>query len=120
MAATARLVLMMDAAAKKRLESEARKEKVSVAEIARRRLAGGRDPDTQATLDAIARLGKTADQVFAGADARVARESQAEERHEAMLATARKDVEDAFARWSPASGKTRRSGPGIAIKGIPL
>lgn len=56
MAATARLIVMMEAAEKAALQARAEAARVSTAEFVRRRLFGGAGPEEQAFLETLAGL----------------------------------------------------------------
>jgi hypothetical protein len=56
MAATARLIVMMEESEKAALDAEAESAKVSTAEFVRRRLFGRREPEEQAFLEILAAL----------------------------------------------------------------
>lgn len=70
MPASARLVILVDPRAKRKLEAEAKEAKVSVGEIARRRISGDPNRDEQAFMEALVDLGRQAADAVKRFDAR--------------------------------------------------
>lgn len=70
MAASARLVVLIDPKEKRKLEADAREANVSVAEIARRRISGERNANEKAFMESLVDLGQRAERAASRFDAR--------------------------------------------------
>ena len=89
MAASARLVVLVDPKEKRKLEAEAKEAKVSVGEIARRRISGYPNRDEQAFMEALVDLGRQAEDAVKRFDEREQRATLLDASTERALTDAR-------------------------------
>ena len=93
MPASARLVVLVDPRAKRKLEAEAKEAKVSVGEIARRRISGDPNRDEQVFMEALVDLGQRAEIAVKASDAREHQTKLLDAAAERMLTNARAFVD---------------------------
>lgn len=96
MAASARLVVLIDPEQKRKLEAAAKDENVSVAEIARRRISGEGDANEQAFMEALVDLGQRAEDASRRFDARLARDVILEDEADRRVEAARSFIDGAI------------------------